>query len=81
MNDWLKLLDNGWRVVIYKNALDSYTARAYRQGESIEEDSGEFDSAGWWKGPSDDDEHIIDADTPAKAIDSLAKKVFQRKST
>ena len=35
MNDAMRLLDNGWKVQIFKNALGSYTGVAKRYGKKI----------------------------------------------
>ncbi len=61
VNDVAKLLDNGWHILIFRNALDSYTARAIRP--LIEGDGGTVNE-------------VVDTDdfTPGDALYRLAEK-------
>lgn len=56
-----KLLDNKWGIVMFKNDLGSYTAVAYRDGQSIE-DAMEYPH------------QITDDFTPSKAMHRLSEK-------
>jgi hypothetical protein len=74
-NDVLKLLDNGYAVLLYRNALGSYTAAASREPEKL---------AGLLEARDSDDDcsfeaefperQITDDFTPEKALYRLAEK-------
>lgn len=57
-----KLLDNGWTIDLYKNALGSYTAVARRPDECL--------------GDEVPDEQITDDFEPSQALYRLTEKVF-----
>lgn len=69
-----RALDNGHMVILYRNALDTYTACAFHQqtlaGESL---LGLIDQQ--FPGESDK-EHLTDDFTPAKALHRLSEAMI-----
>lgn len=59
-----KLLDNGWSVMVFKNALGSYTAFARPMG-----DGRHIDAA--------PDDWIVDGFEPSKVLHAITEKVLK----
>lgn len=62
VDDAVKLLDNGWRIVMFRNTLRSYVARAVKPKSEMEEGTT-------------NEVVITDDFTPSKALYRLIEKV------
>lgn len=86
MTDAIKLLDNGWQILLHRNGLGTYEALAVREGKSVNkalrswrdhEPAADVEPKDIpFDGPN---RYSAEGDTPLEAIHALAEKVLFRR--